>query len=77
MHTIVRLITDDDGEANPDAKLWHLVDPGMRNGEAALCTGEYFGEGEQAVGVQKTVKRGGITCPLCLDKLKDYKAIRL
>ena len=79
MNDLVRLLTDDDGEPKDDAAVWHLVDPANDQGPAALCTQEFFGEGESS-GVTfetKDAVRGGITCPLCLEKLRLYKAVRL
>ena len=78
MHEVVRITEDDDGELKNDSDVWHLVDPGNRAGPAALCTAEYFGEGESAcIAYTRLVSRGGITCPTCLSILKKYKAIRL
>jgi len=73
---LVKLLTDDDGTAYDDPK-WHFVDiPG--GGHATLCTGEYFGVGESSCKFEtKTVKRGGITCPDCLNQIKTIKAIKL
>ena len=75
-HTLVQIIIDDDLQETNNLD-WHLVDPGNPCGTAALCTGEFFGDGESAVSYKtKTVKRGGITCKKCMDVLLSYKAIR-
>lgn len=43
-----------------------------------LCHGEAFGFGESAAEYKlKDVKSGGITCHICLQKIKEIKAIRL
>lgn len=43
-----------------------------------MCKGEVFGFGEGAAdGPTKKVKRGGITCPECLVKIKRIKSIKL
>jgi hypothetical protein len=77
-HLLVRISRDDDGEQKPDWQDWHLVDPGNPGGEAALCTGEFFGVGESACEFEtKFVRRGGITCQVCLDRLRSYKAVKL
>jgi hypothetical protein len=78
MNRLVRIIVDDDGDNTKNAA-WHLVDPANDLGDAALCTAEFFGEGESA-NVQfeeKTAVRGGITCTDCLRKIKAIKAVRL
>lgn len=77
MNILVKIIRDDDGEY-VELPVWHLVDPGCDLGSAALCTGEFFGGGESAVEFEtKQVRRGGITCPDCLRKLRAYKAVKL
>lgn len=46
MNELVKILTDDDGEAKSDAHVWHLVDPTNNMGPSALCTQEFFGAGE-------------------------------
>ena len=77
-HGLVRIITNYDGEETGDCS-WHLVDPSNPCGDAPLCSGEFFGEEEECriTFEVKHVKRGGITCLICLERLKAYKAIRL
>ena len=78
MNFLVRIIHDDDGNLKPDHQDWHLVDPGNPQGNATLCTSEFFGSGESACTFKiKQAKRGGITCRVCLQKLKIYKAVKL
>ena len=63
MNVLVRITHDDDGSPKRDPDMWHLVDPGNSQGNAALCTQEFFGGGESACKFQtKEVKKGGITC---------------
>lgn len=77
MHRLVKIIKNDDGDPTGDDN-WHLVDPGNEQGDASLCTQEFFGLGESNAEFEtKEVERGGITCPRCLRKVRDYKAIRL
>jgi len=77
MHSLVKITSDDDGDEKPDPQ-WCLVDPSNFSGPAALCTQEYFGDGESScVYETKEVRRAGITCRLCLEKLKLMKAIKL
>jgi hypothetical protein len=77
MNNLVKIIADDDGELTNNED-WHLVDPGNAQGNAALCTGEFFGGGESTVRFEmRTVQRGGVTCRTCLDLVKIYKAVRL
>ncbi len=78
MHALVRIIKNDDGDLQPSWKDWHLIDPGNPAGPATLCTGELFGAGESAcVFEKKSAVRGGITCAVCMERLKAYKGIRL
>jgi len=78
MHMLVQLLTDDDGEPQPHPEYWHLVDPTQCAGDASLCTQEFFGPGESAVEFRvRASRRGGITCPLCVTKIKAIKAIQL
>ena len=78
MHKLVQLLTDEDGEPEEYPDRWHLVDGGNPQGESALCTSQFFGEGESPVEFKvKYVLRGGITCPECLRKLKIYKSVKL
>lgn len=75
-HQLVRIIIDEDGEETHNDN-WHLVDVSDA-APRTLCSGEVFGYGEgNAVYTTKSVARGGITCPKCLGKLKEYKAIKL
>lgn len=78
MPELVQITVDDDGNPKDNAHVWHLVDPGNWQGKAALCTAEFFGEGESAVVFEtKETLRGGITCPSCMKMLKGYKEVRL
>ncbi len=77
MNQLVKLLSTDDGDENIDPK-WCLIDPGNFMGQATLCTGEFFGQGESACRYElKEAERGGITCGKCLELLKIYKAVRL
>jgi hypothetical protein len=75
-HNVVKIIYDEDG-AKRDSPKWHLV---VSHGDAprTACTGEVFGEGEgAAIYKKKTVTKGGVTCPHCLQIIKWYKSITL
>lgn len=75
-NTLIKISIDDDGEVtgNEDWCLFY----NSRQGSMALCTMEYVGIGESiCVYETKEVSRGGITCPDCLDYIKDIKAIKL
>jgi hypothetical protein len=77
MNTIVKIIRDDEGALTKDEH-WHLVDPANPQGNAALCTQEFFGPGESDVEYELKVKvRGGINCAKCIRIIKIYKAVRL
>lgn len=76
-NTLVRITVDDDGRPTGN-DAWHLVDPGNSQGPAALCTQEFFGDGESDCEFEcKIVKRGGITCSECIRILKIYKKVKL
>ena len=76
-HKLVKILSSDDGEPrDKHLQYWHwiLTDTGNHT----LCEGEFFGYGESACEYEiKTVKRGGITCPKCLEIIKEIKAIKL
>jgi hypothetical protein len=75
MNNLVKLITDEDGEACEP--VWHVADE-MGGAPAILCTGQVYGYGEgNAVTVAKQTKRGGITCAHCMNTVKAIKDIRL
>lgn len=75
---LVMLLTGDDPDEVKESPVWCLVDTGNFQGAATLCTNEFFGIGESGcIFKRKTTKRGGITCPKCLEKLKVYKSIKL
>lgn len=76
---LVRLITDEDGDAGSD--VWHLswADAGSNS---VFCTGEFYnvggamGEGN-AQGEEKEVRRGGITCEECREQILKIKGVKL
>lgn len=83
MNRLVRIIKYDKkymGDENPDDwgdGGWHLIifnedDPRI------FCSGIVFLDGSTTVEYEtKEVKRGGITCPDCLKKIKNIKAVKL
>ncbi len=75
MNYLIRILVDDNGEKRFDP-VWCLVV--HDTGNMAFCSGEFFGVGESGVVYEvKGCKRGGITCPKCLDKIKLIKAVKL
>lgn len=78
MNGLVKILTSDSGEPREKAnQVWHYVDVACA-GNQTLCEGEYFGLGESGCKYKtKTVEKGGITCKECINKIKDYKAIKL
>jgi len=77
MNYLVKILSDDSGEPREkDFQFWHyVVDKG---GTQTLCEGEFFGKGESGCEFEtKTIYRGGITCPNCLQQIKEIKAIKL
>ena len=78
MNQLVRVITNDDGDEPIHPNDWHFVDIANFQGDAVLCTGEYFGIGESNVVYEtKELLRGGITCKKCLEAIKLYKSVKL
>lgn len=74
LNNVVKIIDDDDGIKKKYAK-WCLVDPCNNQGRAALCTQEFFGEGESSC--EYKIKKGVITCPNCIEIIKTYHKIKL
>ena len=77
MNHLVKILTDDYGEPREKyLQYWHYVVD--RGGNQTLCEGEFFGAGESGCEFEeKSVSRGGITCPKCLQHIKEIKAIKL
>ena len=82
MNTVFKMTLNEDLEPYPHGDLWH--EGGVSaTGPSLLCSGEFFDMegGEDSEGrakcVSKSVKRGGITCPACLDIIHSIKAIKL
>ena len=78
MNFLVKILSSDDGEPrDKDQQFWHLVE-NTAGGNATLCEGEYFGEGESSCKFEtKKVDQEGITCPYCIRKIKWLKKIKL
>lgn len=71
---VVKIYRDDEGIIKEHPR-WHLIDPGNLTGAATLCTGEFFGVGESACEFEE--KNGEVDCPMCIEIIKRYKAIKL
>jgi len=71
---IVKITRDDNGERKLYAK-WCLIDPCNPQGQATLCTKEFFGEGESSCEYETRI--GNITCPMCIEYIRSYKKIKL
>ena len=78
MHKVVKIIASDDREPTPEhLRVWHLVVV-EAGSQCTLCGGEYFGFGESSCEFErKDVKKGGITCEMCIEIIKKFKAIKL
>lgn len=75
-HTLVKFFSDDDGR-DSDSSIWHLV-TSVSGGACALCTLEFFGEGESSVVYEtKRRERGGISCPECMKQIRTIKSVKL
>ena len=76
MNHLVKLITNDDGE-KINSPVWHLVYITVGD-RATLCTLECFGSGQSSLIYKtKSVDKGGITCPDCIEIIKKIKAVKL
>lgn len=76
MNYLVKITRDDDGDYIDDP-VWCAVIHAA-DADCALCTLEVFGAGEGAAEYEtKTVKRGGITCSRCLERIHEIKSIKL
>lgn len=76
MNCLVKILSSDDGEVRIDP-VWCLISPNP-TGAQTLCQGEFFGYGESGCEYEtKEVKKGGITCPRCIDHIKQIKAVKL
>jgi hypothetical protein len=74
-HKVVKIISFHDHVYNPDDVLdvWHFID--WVDDPRAICTGIAFEE--ETVFKTKEVKRGGITCKKCINRIKEIKSIKL
>jgi len=70
---VVKIIRDEDGSKILYAK-WCYVHV-ICGGNASFCTGQYFGIGESRC--EYISKQGKITCPDCIEKIKEIKSIAL
>lgn len=76
MHHVVKITHDEDG-TKVDSPKWCLV-MDMDGSNRTLCSGQVFGPGEGNAKYQdKVVDKKGITCPDCLDIIKEIKSITL
>ncbi len=75
MNELVMITVDEDGSEVESP----MVPCGLcQRRPRYVCDGQFFGEGQGCAEFKlKEVKRGGITCPHCLKKIKAIKAVRL
>ncbi len=78
MNHLAMITERDDGEVVPaDERVWCLMTP-YADGDQTFCTGEHFGFGEGgAIARVRSLPRGGITCPRCLEHIRAIKAVKL
>jgi len=55
-------------------KYWHYIND-VGGADGALCTGQVFRDGD--IDAEYKEKHGKITCPDCIEKIKEFKAIKL
>ena len=80
MPVLVKITMSDDMEfREKEDQFWHLVDLyDTEGGRSTLCEGEFFGIAQSGCEYElKATKRGGVTCPKCLKKIRGYKSIKL
>ena len=76
MNYLVKLLTTEDGDSIYDPKWCLSVE--IAGASSALCSQQCYGIGNSPVHYEtKAIKRGGITCPECLEKIREIKAIKL
>lgn len=73
MAYVVKITKDHCGEKIKHAKWCYIHE--ICGGDVAFCSGQYFGQGESSC--EYTIKKGKITCPDCIEKIKEIKTIRL
>lgn len=74
-HRLIKIIEPDSftDESIVDG-YWHLLS--MNYGDPnCFCNGVFLNDG--MVYQEKTIKRGGITCPDCLMLVRAYKSVKL
>lgn len=77
MNHLVKLVQDEDGPIHDEDRCWCLIH-NQGGSPATLCSGQVYGDGEgNARGVEKRVKRGGLTCEDCIAAIEQIKAYRL
>lgn len=75
-YPLVKILIDDDG-TKVDKPKWCLVRDTCGS-PATFCSGEVFGYGEgDAVYEQKTVERKGVTCPKCIEEIREIQKVIL
>lgn len=73
MEYVVRFDTDEDGCEEEKNDIWHWSD--HTNEGRAFCSGQVFGYGESAIKYE--AKKGKITCPECIARIKAIKKVKL
>lgn len=74
-NNLIKLVeTHSQGVIEVDAQVWCATH--TSDAERTLC-GDAIDELNVIRCLQKTTKRGGITCPLCLDVIRHIKSIKL
>ncbi len=75
---LVKILVDEDGNDVPsEEQQWCLADPSPYADTArVLCSQQALDHDTNAKWASKLVKRGGITCPKCIETVKAFKAIK-
>lgn len=70
---VVKILTDHYG-IKRERPVWCYIQK-IASGHATLCGAEYFGYGDS--GTKYETKKGKITCPRCIEIIKEMKAVKL
>lgn len=75
MNSLVKITADEDGDEIPNAPWCLSVSIG--GSPSAFCTMQVYGYGEGSAKFETKSAVRGITCPDCIAKIKEIKAVRL
>ena len=74
MNWLLKITTDEDGAIPPVDQRWHVL---VHSDTIRTACGHAYDDGGDIAGIERAVKRGGITCGNCLKTVKQFKGISL